>query len=188
MSRRRGAWICVWIRVSLPIRIGICRASVVGCGIPRPPAVCRICGRLPLQPVVLRSWLIRPLLILVGTLLRLIWSLLVLIPALLILKRTLLIPVWPILPALQLSVTELPLRCPAIKSALARRRDHAQAQEQDCPGYCRRTHSFRVGSPVQNSFSERAPPAQGPRQDRFTSNSSPFEDVRGGSFFNEKAT
>jgi hypothetical protein len=85
---------------------------------------------------------------------------LILIAALLVLKP-LLILVLPLIllsvpAALQLGITELPLRSATVKSALARSRDNAQAEEQDCPGYCRRTHSFRVGSPVHESFSRQA--------------------------------
>jgi hypothetical protein len=62
-----------------------------------------------------------------------------------------------ILPRLQLRITERPHGTATALNALARRHDNAQAEKQDCPGYCRRTHSFRVGSPVHESFSERAP-------------------------------
>lgn len=103
---------------------------------------------MPLPSVILRSWLIRPLLILIGPLLRLILPLLILVSALLILKPRLIL-VLPrillaILPRLKLCITELPLRSATVKSALAERRGNAQAKEQDCPGHHSRAHSLRV--------------------------------------------
>src|ERR1039458_6534857 len=153
MPWRRGAWIHVWIRVSIhgsgTIRIRLSGASVVRRRRAWTAAICGICGRLPLRSVILRSWLVWPLLILVWPLL--VRPLLILIGSPLVLIRPLILG--PVLPPLQLSVAELPKWSATALDALARRHDNAQAEEQDCPGYCRRTHSFRVGSPIHESFS-----------------------------------
>ena len=154
MSGRRSARIRVLIHVSRTIRIRISRAVVVRRRSAGPPAVCRACGRLPLRPVILRSWLIRPLLILIGPLLRLAWPLLILVSTLLILVLPKIL--LTILPRLHLNITELPLRSATVKSALAGHRDNAQAEKQDCSSHRRRTHSFRVGNPVHESFSRQA--------------------------------
>jgi hypothetical protein len=172
MSWRRGARvrvsIRVWIRVSRAIRIGICRAIVVRRRSARAASVGWVCGRLPLRWAILRVLLIRSLLRLIGPLLTLVRPL-ILIGLLRSLIGPLLIGVWPliliwplrrligpllilvlplvlltILPVLKLNRTELPLWSSTVKSALAGRRDNAQAEEQDCPGHYRRTHSFRV--------------------------------------------
>jgi hypothetical protein len=102
--------------------------------------------------------LVRPRLILVRALLRLIRSLLILIWPLLWLIRPLLRLVLPlilryVLPSLKLRVTE---RRSAFIAALPSRRNHGQTKEQDRCGHRRRTHSFRVGCPVHESFSRHA--------------------------------
>ena len=104
-----------------------------------------------MRAIILRALLVRPLLILVGSLLRL-------VRPLLILKRSPLVLIPPlilgsILPPLQLCVAELPKWSATALDALAGRRDNAQAEKQNCPGYCCRTHSFRVPGPVHKSFS-----------------------------------
>lgn len=150
MSRGRGAG----IHVSGAIRIGISRARIVRRRSAGSPAVGRARGHLPLRPVILRSWLIRPLLILIGPLLRLAWPLLILVSTLLILVLPKIL--LTILPRLHLNITELPLRSATVKSALAGHRDNAQAEKQDCSSHRRRTHSFRVGNPVHEYFSRQA--------------------------------
>jgi hypothetical protein len=94
------------------------------------------------------------LLILIGPLLRLAWPLLILVSTLLILVLPKIL--LTILPRLHLNITELPLRSATVKSALAGHRDNAQAEKQDCSSHRRRTHSFRVGNPVHESFSRQA--------------------------------
>jgi hypothetical protein len=133
----------------------------------------------------LRALLVRPLLlILVRPLLRLVLPLRILIRPLLILIRTLLVLVWPLLravlalirgsvrPGLKLGIAELSHRRATIKAALGGNRNRSQkkerAEKQDRSGDCRRTHSFRVGSPVHKSISKWAPSgtlsARGSRQ------------------------
>jgi hypothetical protein len=131
-----------------------------------------------LAVVILRRWLIRPLLILVRPLLLLVRSLILVRPLLiliwpllllvrsLVLIRPLLIPILAlilrsVLPSLHLRVSELAPRSAALKTALAGCGHHGEtkerAKEQDRRGNRRRTHSFRVGIPVHKTFSELAP-------------------------------
>jgi hypothetical protein len=107
--------------------------------------------------------LVRPLLILIWPLLRLILPLL--IPILAPILRS-------ILPSLHLCVSELAPRSSALKITLAGSGSHGEtkerAEEQDRCGHRRRTHSFRIGIPVHESFSKWAPSrslsARGSRQ------------------------
>jgi hypothetical protein len=94
------------------------------------------------------------LLILVGPLLRLVRPLRILTPALLGLMAPKIL--LSILPRLHLRKAERPHRA-APFNALAGRRHDRQTKEQDRRGHRRRTHSFRVGCPVHESFSEPAP-------------------------------
>ena len=91
MSWRRRARIHVLIHVSGTIRIGISRSSVVRRRRAWTAAIRGICGRLRLRPFILRTLLVRSLLILVGSLLLLVRSLLILIAALLVLKPLLIL-------------------------------------------------------------------------------------------------
>ena len=159
MPRRRRAG----INIAGTISVGISRAGIVRRRSAGSVSGSRICGCRSLCAVILRDWLIRPLLglvlpllILVRLLLRLIRPLLILIRSLLILIRPslrlvlpLLIPVLPLIlrsvrPGLKLRITELPERWTAFIAALPGRRNHGQTEEQDRCGYRRRMLSFRV--------------------------------------------
>src|SRR5580698_10264810 len=175
MPGRRGAG----IYISGTIRARIRRTVVVRRWSAGSASICRVRGSRPLRRVIwplrgviLRALLIRPLLILVWALLRLVLPLrilirplLILIRPLLVLVRPLLISVWPlirrsVLPGLELGIAELPHRGATIGAALGGNGSHSQkkdrAEKQDRSGDCRRTHSFRVRSPVHKFFSERA--------------------------------
>jgi len=118
---------------------------------------------------LLRLRLIRARLILIRALLRLrlIWALLrlilprlILILARLVLTLPLLIPVLrlvrrSVLTRLGLGKARL-LLWGRTSAALAHCHNITETQEQDRCGDCHRTHSFRVGSPVHESFSRRA--------------------------------
>lgn len=78
---------------------------------------------MPLCSVILRSWLVRPLLILIGPLLRLVRPLLVLVSALLVLKPPLIL--LTILSGLHLNIAELLHGTATPFDALAVRRDNS---------------------------------------------------------------
>lgn len=167
MPRRRRAGI---------IAAGTIRSGIAGALIVRrlnvgAAAESRACRRGALHAVILRRLLIRPLLGLIRPLLILIRPLLILIWPLLLVRSLililpLLIPILPlilcsVLPSLHLRVSKLAACSTALKAALTGRGRHGEtkkrAEEQDRSGSRRRTHSFRVGIPVHECFSERAP-------------------------------
>jgi len=117
-------------------------------------------ARLILIWALLRLRLIRARLILIWALLRLILPRLILILARQVLILPLLIPVLrlvrrSILTRLGLGKARL-LLWGRTGAALAHCHNITETQEQDRCGDCHRTHSFRVGSPVHESFSRRA--------------------------------
>jgi hypothetical protein len=112
-----------------------------------------IWARLILIRTLLRLRLIRARLILIWALLRLILPRLILIlplliPVLRLVRRS-------ILTRLGLGKAKL-LLWGRTGAALAHCHYITETQEQDRCGDCHRTHSFRVGSPVHESFSRRA--------------------------------
>ncbi len=143
--------------------IGVFRTSCVGVsrtrvcrGLrPQPRSIRRIGGHVAPCAVVLRVLLRHALLRRVLPLLILVLALIAVLP-LLILVLTLVLALILLPGILALNKAHSRLRRKALcLTALAKCRDGSETKEQDCRGDHRRTHSFRVCSPVHVSFSRR---------------------------------
>lgn len=123
-------------------RVLICGAVRALIAISALRAACGVARILTDSTVVLRLALIRPLLILIGTLILELPILLILLAD----SRAL------------LSETRPRRRRRVALAACLKCR---QTQEQDCSGNSRRTHSFRVWNPVHRSYSRQPAPISG---------------------------